>query len=70
MREAVVREVNGGISEIDLLNWMTRVALELVGQGGLGHSFDQLDKDEINPFAEHVKALVYALRCRSSESVR
>ncbi|KAI0073344.1 cytochrome P450 [Panus rudis PR-1116 ss-1] len=58
MREALVRDVNGGEREIDMLNWTTRVALELIGQGGLGHSFDPLDKDELNPFAEEVKALV------------
>ncbi|KAI0070120.1 cytochrome P450 [Panus rudis PR-1116 ss-1] len=58
MREAVVREVSDGTKEIDMLNWMTRVALELVGQGGLGHSFDPLDKDEVNPFAEYIKDLV------------
>ncbi|KAI0070430.1 cytochrome P450 [Panus rudis PR-1116 ss-1] len=58
MREAIVRQVENGESEIDMLNWMTRAALELVGQGGLGHSFDPLDKDEINPFAEDIKALI------------
>ncbi|KAI0072598.1 cytochrome P450 [Panus rudis PR-1116 ss-1] len=58
MREAVTRQVNSGDNEIDMLNWLTRVALELVGQGGLGHSFDPLDKPRINQFAEDVKAMV------------
>ncbi|KAI0072596.1 cytochrome P450 [Panus rudis PR-1116 ss-1] len=61
MREAVTRQVNNGESEIDMLNWVTRVALELIGQGGLGHSFDPLDKPGINEFAEDVKALMPTL---------
>lgn len=47
--------------DIDMLNWMTRAALEMVGQGGLGHSFDTLEKDELNPFVEAIKSLVPTL---------
>lgn len=53
--------MKGGKRELDILNWMTRTALELVGQGGLGHSFDSLDSDGLNPFAEELKALMYVL---------
>ncbi|KAI0070119.1 cytochrome P450 [Panus rudis PR-1116 ss-1] len=60
MRNAIANEVESGVQEIDMLNWMTRAALELVGQGGLGHSFDSLEKDELNPFAEDIKALMYS----------
>lgn len=35
---------------------MTRTALELVGQGGLGTSFDTLEKLEVNALAEYIKA--------------
>ncbi|KAF7363147.1 Cytochrome p450 [Mycena venus] len=31
-----------GLSQIDVLHWMSRCALELIGQGGLGYSFDNL----------------------------
>jgi len=31
--------------QIETLSWMTRVALELIGQGGLGYSFDPLTED-------------------------
>ena len=31
-----------------MMNWMTRVALELIGQGGLGYSFDPLVTDSAN----------------------
>ena len=35
--------------------------MELIGQGGLGYSFDPLVEDVSNPFAEAVKNLVYVL---------
>lgn len=50
-----------GIEEIDILHWMGRTALELIGQGGLGYSFDPLVEDVSNHFAEAVKNLVYVL---------
>lgn len=28
--------------QVDVVNWMTRLALELIGQSGLGYSFDEL----------------------------
>lgn len=46
---------------MDVLAWMGRTALELIGQGGLGHSFDPLVEDSQDEFAEAVKAYVYAL---------
>ncbi|TCD71092.1 cytochrome P450-dit2 [Steccherinum ochraceum] len=58
LRNALANQVKDGQKETDILNWMTRTALELVGQGGLGHSFDKLDRDELNPFAENVKDLI------------
>ena len=48
-----------GPQEIDILHWMGRTALELIGQGGLGTSFDPLVEDVKNPFAEAIKNLVY-----------
>ncbi|KAH8105401.1 cytochrome P450 [Cristinia sonorae] len=58
LRNALESEVKGGKQEIDLLNWMTRTALELVGQGALGYSFDPLDRERTNIVAEHVKSLI------------
>jgi len=40
---------------------MTRTALELIGQSGLGYSFDPLTEDgNDHIFSELVKELVYA----------
>ena len=58
LRDVVAKEVNDAEKEIDILNWVTRTALELVGQGGLGHSFDPLDRDWQNPYAEILKSLM------------
>ena len=49
-------------NEVDVLNWMGRTALELIGQGGFGHSFDALVENTPNAYADAVKDFVYALR--------
>ena len=41
-----------------MASWMGRVALELVGQGLLGHSFDPLVADTKDAFTESVKSFV------------
>ena len=41
-----------------MASWMGRTALELVGQGALGHSFDPLTADSKDEFTEAVKSFV------------
>lgn len=49
-----------GQNDVDLLHWMHRTALELIGQGGLGHSFDALDQDvPYNKVTKAIKELSY-----------
>ena len=36
---------------------MGRAALELVGQGGLGHSFDPLESEMEDPYGKAIKLL-------------
>ena len=48
-----------GPKNIDILSWMGRTALELIGQAGLGYSFDPLVEDREDPYGQAVKALVY-----------
>ena len=45
---------------------MGRAALELLGQGALGYSFDPLVDDTSNDFAEAVKSFLYVLTRRIS----
>ena len=49
---------NGQGGEVDLLNWMGRAALELVGQGGLGYSFDPLVENVHNDYGDALKQLL------------
>ncbi|KAI0760454.1 cytochrome P450 [Fomes fomentarius] len=62
LRAAIDERVRNAPAEIDMLNWMGRTALELIGQAGLGYSFDPL-KEDVTPdvYAEAVKAYVPAL---------
>ena len=45
-----------GEVELDMLAWMGRTALELIGQAGLGHSFDPLVADTPDEFAHIVRS--------------
>ncbi|KAK7045350.1 hypothetical protein VNI00_007599 [Paramarasmius palmivorus] len=58
VRDTLVRKVQDGPKEVDVSSWMGRTALELIGQSGLGYSFDDLE-DQIrhDPFAHAIKAL-------------
>ena len=41
--------------EMDMLTWMGRTALELIGQAGLGYSFDPLVADKPDDYATAIK---------------
>ncbi|KAL0060216.1 hypothetical protein AAF712_012971 [Marasmius tenuissimus] len=48
-----------GEQEIDMLSWSSRTALELIGQSGLGYSFDPLtDEACAHPYPAALKALL------------
>ncbi|TFK20710.1 cytochrome P450 [Coprinopsis marcescibilis] len=47
--ETLVKVASDGPKEVDLGEWLPRVALELIGQSALGHSFDSLTET----YAEH-----------------
>jgi len=61
LREAITTRVRDGPSEVDMLQWMGRAALEFFSQCGLGHSFDPLTEDRVEPYGEAAKAFVPAL---------
>jgi cytochrome P450 len=59
LRDALAKKVKNGPQEIDLLSWMTRTALELIGQSGLGYSFDPLTEDGVaHPYSASTKQFV------------
>ncbi|KAG6836345.1 hypothetical protein H0H93_008955 [Arthromyces matolae] len=50
-------KLRNGPQEIDILHWMGRAALEMIGQSGFGYSFDSLEEDaKPHPFAIAAKA--------------
>ncbi|KAI3616186.1 cytochrome p450 [Moniliophthora roreri] len=59
VRDSLARKVQDGPHEVDLLSWMSRTALELVGQSGLGYSFDTLtDEEYAHPYTKALKGLL------------
>ncbi|KIJ98230.1 hypothetical protein K443DRAFT_104277 [Laccaria amethystina LaAM-08-1] len=62
LRISISQQVIDGPQEIDLLSWMTRTALEMVGQCGYGYSFDSLAADATpHPYSVSVKELMPAI---------
>lgn len=60
LREVIFNQVNVSPKEIDILQWMSRTALELIGQSGMGYSFDSLDSSEAadqHPYSRSVNRL-------------
>ncbi|PIL33301.1 cytochrome P450 [Ganoderma sinense ZZ0214-1] len=58
LRVAIESRVRDGPQKIDMVSWMGRTALEIIGQCGLGHSFDPLVADAKDEYAEAVKAFL------------
>ncbi len=42
-----------------MVGWMGRTALELMGQGGLGYSFDPLVADAADEYGSAIKDLMF-----------
>ncbi|EDR02322.1 uncharacterized protein LACBIDRAFT_309740 [Laccaria bicolor S238N-H82] len=62
IRDAITKKVKNGPQEIDMASWMGRTALEMIGQGGFGYSFDTFEEDTTpNPYSESIKALLPGL---------
>ncbi|TCD61203.1 cytochrome P450-dit2 [Steccherinum ochraceum] len=55
---AIKAQVKTSPEPVDMLNWMSRGALEMLGKGGLGYSFDPLESPAHNPYGDAVKALL------------
>ncbi|TFK25131.1 cytochrome P450 [Coprinopsis marcescibilis] len=56
LRDSIKLEVTKGKAEFDLLEWMSRTALELIGQSGWGASFDDLQPDsDLHPYYKSMK---------------
>ncbi|KZT12276.1 cytochrome P450 [Laetiporus sulphureus 93-53] len=56
LRDAIQVRVDAGAEEVDVLNWMSRAGLEMIGQGGLGYSFDPLTADTNDDYGDALKS--------------
>ncbi|KAG7092971.1 hypothetical protein E1B28_009272 [Marasmius oreades] len=58
LRKTLTAKVQDGPQEIDMLAWMGRTALELIGQSGFGYSFDELaDENHAHPYVKAMKGM-------------
>jgi hypothetical protein len=59
----LVNVLQGGATELDMLVWLSRVSLELIGQAGIGVSFDTLSETSLpNEYMLAAKQLMYVFR--------
>ncbi|KAJ7234370.1 cytochrome P450 [Mycena haematopus] len=62
LRTGLASKVANGPEEVDILHWLSRCALELIGQGGLGYSFDNLGDNSgndqpVHPYSEALSGI-------------
>nr|VWP01914.1 Cytochrome P450 monooxygenase CYP52X1 [Ganoderma boninense] len=55
LRMALENIVNDGPKEINVVSWMARTAVELIGQAGLGCSFDSLAEESSDTYGDAAK---------------
>ena len=60
MRNALSTRVtsDGSAKVLDVNDWMARTTLEMLGQAGLGYSFDNFVDDSIDPYGESIKTFL------------
>ena len=46
---------NGSAQELDVNAWMARTTLEMLGQAGLGYSFDDFIEDSTDEYGGSIK---------------
>ncbi|KAH9902854.1 cytochrome P450 [Cubamyces lactineus] len=55
------RLLQEGAAELDVAEWSSRAALEIMGQAGLGYSFDPLIDERPNEYTDAFKMVTYAI---------
>ncbi|TBU28038.1 cytochrome P450 [Dichomitus squalens] len=61
LRKAIRIAVQDGPKEVNLVDWMGRTALELMGQAGLGYSFDPLTEESLDSYGSAIKSFIPAI---------
>ena len=63
--KGISRNLQGASKSVDMLDWMGRAALEIIGQAGMGHSFDPLTSESSSdPYTKAAKT--YLCVCSAS----
>ncbi|TFK51292.1 cytochrome P450 [Heliocybe sulcata] len=57
LRDAITGKIKNGAEEIDMMDWMTRTALELIGRAGLGYSFNIMEEGSVDEYGSAVRSL-------------
>jgi hypothetical protein len=57
----LTEHVKSGPQEVDMLEWMSRTALEYIGQAGLGYSFESFSKESTNEYSRAIKDFLFVL---------
>lgn len=57
LRDVLTRLVGSGTKELDVMQWISKAALEYIGRAGLGHSFNALHNEKGSKYNEAVKKL-------------
>lgn len=57
LRDVLAGQVKGGTTEFDVMHWVSRAALEYIGRGGFGYSFNALQDEESSAYGEQVKKI-------------
>ncbi len=61
LRRALETRVYNVPEEVDMNAWMGRTMLEMLGQAGLGYSFENFVDDSSDAFGEAMKMFLYVL---------
>ncbi|KAI5121967.1 hypothetical protein M0805_002037 [Coniferiporia weirii] len=57
LRKVLENQIRDGAKEMNIMKWISRAALEYIGQGGLGYKFDALDEGVENKYSSSIKLL-------------
>ncbi|KAK7685185.1 hypothetical protein QCA50_011548 [Cerrena zonata] len=60
MCDGIEAQIGESVETVNVINWFSRTALELIGQGGLGYSLDSLDKPVANALGDALRELLPA----------
>ena len=59
LEDAIRHRVGTQSQDLDMNGWMARATLEMLGQAGLGYSFDKFTEDSTDSYGEALKSFLY-----------